>query len=115
MVDPIDANRRNWDELSESVPRVSISRGDGHCRRLPGGEKGPPTNDQAKKRGSNPAGRTVLGHAAMIAAGEFVQASGTWVNDRTHGVEFRESLLKAAAPTTTEGIEKYLGSGMIRG
>ena len=26
---------------------------------------------------------TVLGHAAMIAAGEFVQASGTWVNDRT--------------------------------
>ena len=32
---------------------------------------------------------TVLGHAAMIAAGEFVQASGNWVNDRTHGVQFR--------------------------
>ena len=58
---------------------------------------------------------TVLGHAAMIAAGEFVQASGTWVNDRTHGVQFRASFLKAAAPTTIEGIEKYLGSGMIRG
>ena len=25
---------------------------------------------------------TVLGHAAMISAGEFVQASGAWVNDR---------------------------------
>src|ERR1700730_15729571 len=58
---------------------------------------------------------TVLGHAAMIAAGEFVQASGTWVNDRTHGVQFRASFLKAVAPTTIEGIEKYLGSGMIRG
>jgi exodeoxyribonuclease V alpha subunit len=58
---------------------------------------------------------TVLGHAAMIAAGEFVQASGTWVNDRTHGVQFRASFLKAMPPTTTEGIEKYLGSGMIRG
>jgi exodeoxyribonuclease V alpha subunit len=58
---------------------------------------------------------TVLGHAAMIAAGEFVQASGTWVNDRTHGVQFKAAFLKAAAPTTTEGIEKYLGSGMIRG
>ena len=58
---------------------------------------------------------TVLGHAAMIAAGEFVQASGTWVNDRTHGVQFRASFLKATAPTTIEGIEKYLGSGMIRG
>src|SRR5467141_2375413 len=58
---------------------------------------------------------TVLGYAAMIAAGEFVQASGTWVNDRTDGVQFKASFLKAAAPTTIEGIEKYLGSGMIRG
>jgi exodeoxyribonuclease V alpha subunit len=58
---------------------------------------------------------TILGHAALIAAGEFVQASGSWVNDRTHGVQFRASFLKAMPPTTTEGIEKYLGSGMIRG
>src|SRR5204862_4992190 len=58
---------------------------------------------------------SVLGHAAMISAGEFVQASGAWVNDRTHGVQFRASFLKAMPPTTTEGIEKYLGSGMIRG
>jgi exodeoxyribonuclease V alpha subunit len=58
---------------------------------------------------------TVLGHAAMISAGEFIQASGIWINDRTHGVQFRASFLKATPPTTTEGIEKYLGSGMIRG
>ena len=58
---------------------------------------------------------TVIGHAAMISAGEFVQASGGWINDRTHGVQFRASFLKATAPTTIEGIEKYLGSGMIRG
>src|SRR6201997_282393 len=58
---------------------------------------------------------TVLGHAAMISAGEFVQASGSWVNDRTHGVQFRASFLRAVPPTTIEGIEKYLGSGMIRG
>ena len=55
---------------------------------------------------------TVLGHAAMISAGEFVQASGSWINDRTHGVQFRASFLKAMPPTTTEGIEKYLDSGM---
>src|SRR6201994_3778983 len=58
---------------------------------------------------------TVVAHAAMISAGEFVQASGSWINDRTHGVQFRASFLKATAPTTIEGIEKYLGSGMIRG
>src|SRR3979411_1348893 len=58
---------------------------------------------------------TVLGYAAMISAGEFIQASGAWQNDRTHGVQFRASFLKAMPPTTTEGIEKYLDSGMIHG
>src|SRR5438270_1632318 len=58
---------------------------------------------------------TVVGHAATIAAGEFVQLSGNWVNDRTHGVQFRAGFLKASPPTTLEGIERYLGSGMIRG
>jgi exodeoxyribonuclease V alpha subunit len=58
---------------------------------------------------------TVVGHAAAIGAGEFVQASGAWINDRVHGVQFRASFLKATAPTTIEGIEKYLASGMIRG
>src|SRR5919199_1722002 len=58
---------------------------------------------------------TVVGHAALISAGEWVSASGVWVNDRTHGLQFKASFLKATAPTTLEGIEKYLGSGMIRG
>src|SRR5947208_10441452 len=58
---------------------------------------------------------TLFGYAAMISAGEFVQASGSWINDRTHGVQFRASFLKATAPTTVDGIEKYLGSGMIGG
>jgi exodeoxyribonuclease V alpha subunit len=58
---------------------------------------------------------TVVGHAAMIGAGEFVQMSDAWVNDRTHGPQFRASFLKASPPTTLEGIERYLASGMIRG
>ena len=56
---------------------------------------------------------TVVGAAAMISAGEFVQASGSWINDRTHGVQFKAAFLRAAPPTTLEGIERYLGSGMI--
>jgi exodeoxyribonuclease V alpha subunit len=51
----------------------------------------------------------------VISAGEFVQATGTWTNDRTHGPQFKASFLRAAPPTTVEGIEKYLGSGMIMG
>src|SRR3954470_3834465 len=58
---------------------------------------------------------TIVGHAASISAGEFVQASGVWNNDRTHGLQFKASFLRTTMPTTAEGIEKYLGSGMIRG
>ncbi len=57
----------------------------------------------------------LIGHAAAIAAGEFIQASGTWQNDRRHGLQFRASFLKSAPPTSAEGIARYLGSGMIRG
>ena len=58
---------------------------------------------------------TVVGHAAEISAGEWVTVSGVWVNDRQHGQQFKASFLRSSPPTTAEGIEKYLGSGMIRG
>jgi exodeoxyribonuclease V alpha subunit len=58
---------------------------------------------------------TVIGHAATISAGEWATASGEWVNDRTHGQQFKARFIRTSAPTSVEGIEKYLGSGMIRG
>ena len=58
---------------------------------------------------------TVVGHAATISAGEWITASGEWVNDRTHGQQFRARFLRTSPPTSADGIEKYLSSGMIRG
>ena len=58
---------------------------------------------------------TVVGHAATIAAGEWITASGDWVNDRTHGQQFRARFLRTSPPTSADGVEKYLSSGMIRG
>jgi exodeoxyribonuclease V alpha subunit len=58
---------------------------------------------------------TVVGHAATISAGEWVTASGEWITDRTHGLQFKAQFLKTSAPTSVDGIEKYLASGMIRG
>jgi len=58
---------------------------------------------------------TVVGHAATITAGEWLTASGTWLNDVNHGLQFKAQFLRTSAPTTVEGIERYLGSGMIRG
>ena len=58
---------------------------------------------------------TVVGHSAEISAGEWVTISGVWVNSREHGQQFKAAFLRSSPPTTAEGIEKYLGSGMIRG
>ncbi len=57
----------------------------------------------------------VIGHVASISAGEFIHAVGVWITDRSHGLQFKADFLKTTPPTTSEGIEKYLGSGMVRG
>ena len=57
----------------------------------------------------------VIGHAATVNAGEFISATGWWVSDREHGLQFKATHVTTTQPTTIEGIEKYLGSGMIRG
>lgn len=58
---------------------------------------------------------TVVGHATMVAAGEWITASGEWVNDRTHGRQFKARFMRTSEPSSIEGMERYLGSGMIRG
>jgi len=58
---------------------------------------------------------SVLGTLPSVAAGEWITGQGTWEQDRDHGVQLRAHKLKTQPPTSLEGIEKYLGSGMIKG
>ncbi len=58
---------------------------------------------------------TTAGHAAMISAAEWITACGGWINDRSHGLQFKAQFVRTCAPSSIDGIEKYLGSGMIRG
>lgn len=58
---------------------------------------------------------TVVGTAAVVSPGEQVECAGAWTNDRDHGLQFRATQLRAVPPSTLEGIEKYLGSGMVKG
>jgi exodeoxyribonuclease V alpha subunit len=58
---------------------------------------------------------TIIGHAATISAGEWITVSGDWINDRVHGQQFKASFMRTSAPSSIDGIEKYLASGMIRG
>ncbi len=58
---------------------------------------------------------TVVGNAAAVTPGEYIEARGLWVNDRQHGLQYRADQLQVVPPSTLEGIEKYLGSGMVKG
>ena len=58
---------------------------------------------------------TVVGSLPSANAGEWVTAEGRWIQDREFGLQFRAEMLTSTAPTTKEGIEKYLGSGMVKG
>ena len=58
---------------------------------------------------------TVVGSLATVSAGEWITAQGLWVRDKEHGLQLKAVQLKCTEPTSREGIEKYLGSGMIKG
>lgn len=58
---------------------------------------------------------TLTGKAPSIHAGEGIEATGEWVNVPNWGRQFKADSLKVTAPTNKDGIEKYLGSGLIEG
>ncbi len=58
---------------------------------------------------------TVIGSVARAVPGEYIEASGAWKVDSEHGEQFQAKELRTAAPSTAEGIEKYLGSGLVKG
>jgi exodeoxyribonuclease V alpha subunit len=57
----------------------------------------------------------VVGSLPSVNPGEWIHAEGRWVRDREFGLQFKADLLTSTAPTSLEGIEKYLGSGMVKG
>jgi exodeoxyribonuclease V alpha subunit len=58
---------------------------------------------------------TVVGSLPSVAAGEWLTAEGWWVRDKEHGLQFKATTMKTVPPTTAEGIERYLGSGLVKG
>ncbi|WP_373510590.1 ATP-dependent RecD-like DNA helicase [Thiocapsa sp.] len=58
---------------------------------------------------------TLIGSAATVSPGEHLEAEGHWVNDRQHGLQFKATGLRLVPPRSLEGIERYLGSGMVKG
>ena len=59
--------------------------------------------------------QTVTGNLPELAPGEQVLLTGTWTEHPAYGRQFKCTSIEIRKPTTLLGIERYLGSGLIRG
>jgi exodeoxyribonuclease V alpha subunit len=57
----------------------------------------------------------IVGNMAGINVGESVELTGRWTLHAEYGKQFAVETLRTVLPATVAGIEKYLGSGLIKG
>jgi exodeoxyribonuclease V alpha subunit len=58
---------------------------------------------------------TVIGNFPEISPGEHVQFEGDYTTHPKHGLQFKGTKCEKLLPVTEIGIERYLGSGLIKG
>lgn len=58
---------------------------------------------------------TVVGYLPGINVGESLRLGGEWMVHPTYGRQFKVETHDVLPPVTVEGLERYLGSGMIKG
>ncbi|MEO6576826.1 MAG: helix-hairpin-helix domain-containing protein, partial [Polyangiaceae bacterium] len=57
----------------------------------------------------------VVGNFPQVAVGSRVRVRGTFIQDKKHGEQLKADSVTELLPSTLVGIERYLGSGMIKG
>lgn len=58
---------------------------------------------------------TVVGNIVCPTPGEIIKMKGEWGNHPKFGEQFKLTYYKTTTPASVHGIEKYLGSGLIKG
>lgn len=58
---------------------------------------------------------TVVGTLITPTPGEILKMKGYWTNHPKYGEQFRITDYETVTPATIHGIEKYLGSGLVKG
>ena len=58
---------------------------------------------------------TAVGVMAEPAAGEMLSMKGHWTENSRYGMQFHFDSCESSLPSTAGGLEKFLGSGLIRG
>lgn len=57
----------------------------------------------------------IVGQLPGVQKGEILTCKGTWKQDKRFGQQFAVVQFEVSTPTTSQGIEQYLASGMIAG
>ena len=58
---------------------------------------------------------TVIGNIVNPTPGEIISMKGEWGNHPKYGEQFKIVYCESTVPATVHGIEKYLGSGLVKG
>jgi exodeoxyribonuclease V alpha subunit len=58
---------------------------------------------------------TVVVHQTKVFAGATMEFQGAWTHHPKYGRQFQASLAKEKKPATASALEKYIGSGLIKG
>jgi exodeoxyribonuclease V alpha subunit len=58
---------------------------------------------------------TIIGNMVNPIAGEIIKMKGGWGYHRKYGEQFKVVFCQTATPASVYGIEKYLGSGLVKG
>jgi exodeoxyribonuclease V alpha subunit len=58
---------------------------------------------------------TTVGNMAGVVEGETLELTGSWVTHQKYGDQFKIESFSVVLPATTQGIRKYLESGIIKG
>jgi exodeoxyribonuclease V alpha subunit len=63
----------------------------------------------------DPAALVIVGELGAVARGETLAVRGRFEQHQSHGRQFRVTSWAPVSPTTTQGIQRYLGSGLVPG
>ncbi len=58
---------------------------------------------------------TFVGNLMAVSPGETIRITGLWVDDKKFGRQIRVESYQTILPSSVSGIERYLGSGLVRG
>ena len=58
---------------------------------------------------------TLIGNLLEVPVGAVLLCDGDWIMDKKYGRQFKAETYEEVMPATVYGIEKYLGSGLVKG